>query len=252
MTDSFERAWRERFQEFAQAGSDDASIAGWSQSGLAARFRRFRRLWGERKAGGCWLDAGCGAATYARYLASRGAHVVGADYSFESVVKGRERGDEGIDFVVADVRRLPLRQHSIAGALCFGVTQALSNSGDVINELRRCVAPGGEIWLDGLNRYCLPNAIRSWRRRIQRKPVHLRYEGPGALKRALKKAGFVNVRLHWMPIMPKALGVLQRWFESAPAEFALKRLTPLSYLVSHAFILTARSRITSHAANRGT
>ena len=242
MSDAFEQAWRERFGEFAELSENDAGIAGWSESGLAARLRRFRGLWRERKVAGCWLDAGCGAATYARYLVSRGAFVVGVDYSFPSVVKARERGEDGIGFVIADVRRLPLRPRTFAGALCFGVTQALSNSADAVVELRRCLAPGGELWIDGLNRYCLPNAFRSWRRRLRGKPAHLRYEEPWAMKRLLRAAGLVDVRLHWMPVMPGSLSALQPWVESGPARFVLKWLPAISALISHAFIVTGRCR----------
>ena len=240
MSDAFERAWRERFTEFAELSEDDAGIAGWSESGLAARFRRFRQLWGERAATGCWLDAGCGAATYARYMVSRGAFVVGVDYSIPSVAKARERGQDGIGFVIADVRKLPVRPRTFAGALCFGVTQALSNSADAVSELRRCLMPGGELWIDGLNRYCLPNMFRVVRRHMIGKPAHLRYEGPWAMKRALTSAGFVNVRLHWMPIMPKPLKALQPWIESPPARLVLGWFPPFSSLVSHSFIVTGR------------
>lgn len=242
MNDGFEQEWRNRFREFAEMSEDDAGIAGWSETGLAARFRRFRRLWGERSISGCWIDAGCGAGTYAHYLASCGAFVVGTDYSLPSVLKARKRGREGVAFVVSDVRRLPLRANSAAGAICFGVTQALSNSSDVVAELKRCLAPGGELWIDGLNRYCLPNAWRNWRRRLRGNPVHLRYEGPRALKRLVMSAGLVDVDLHWMPIMPTALSSLQPWMESAFMRFALKWLSPFSSLVSHGFIVTARSR----------
>jgi SAM-dependent methyltransferase len=236
----FERAWRTRFHEFAEASDDDAGIAGWSATGLAARFRRFGDLWAGRRISGCWIDAGCGAATYARYLSARGAIVIGVDYSLPSLVKARGRGTAGISFVVADVRRLPLRRGGAEGALCFGVTQALANSEDAIAELKECLGSGGELWIDGLNRYCLPNAFERLRRRMQGKPVHLRYESPMALKRALRKAGFVDVRLYWMPIMPKTLGSLQARVESASARAALRWVTPIASLISHAFIVAGR------------
>jgi SAM-dependent methyltransferase len=240
MTDAFERAWRERFGEFAEFSDDDAGIAGWSESGLAARFRRFRDLCGEGRTRASWLDAGCGAGTYARYLVSQGAFVIAVDYSYPSLVKARERGHGQIGFVMADVRRLPLKPHSVAGALCFGVTQALSASADVVRELARCLAPGGELWIDGLNRYCLPNAFRTCQRRLRAKPAHLRYEGPWSMKQVMIKAGLVDVRLHWMPIMPRSLNVLQPLIESAPARLLLKWLAPVSLLVSHSFIVTGR------------
>jgi SAM-dependent methyltransferase len=240
MSDAFEQAWRERFGEFAAASENDAGIAGWSENGLASRFRRFQQLFGERKLSGRWLDAGCGAATYARHLASHGARVGAIDYSFLTVVKARERGRDGIAFVVADVGRLPFASGIFAGALCFGVTQALSTSNDAVRELQRCLIPGGELWIDGLNRHCLPNAVRIMQRRLAGRPAHLRYCGPWAMKRALKAAGFVDVRLHWMPIMPRSLGVLQSAIESAPVRLVLKCLPPFSSLISHSFIVTGR------------
>ena len=157
-----------------------------------------------------------------------------------TVVKARDRGRGGIGFVIADVRRLPLPKHSITGALCFGVTQALSSSTDVVEELRRCLRPGAELWIDGLNGYCLPNAWQYWRRKLRRSPMHLRYERAWALKRALRNAGLVEVRVHWMPIMPKALSRFQPLVESLAARIALKWMPPLSTLVSHAFIVTGR------------
>ena len=41
----FEQEWRSRFIEFADLRDDDAGIAGWSTTGLDARFRFFRSLW---------------------------------------------------------------------------------------------------------------------------------------------------------------------------------------------------------------
>jgi SAM-dependent methyltransferase len=236
----FEQAWRDRFREFAESSDDDAGIAGWSETGLAARFRHFCILWEGRKVSGCWLDAGCGAATYARYLSSRGAFAIGMDYSLPSILKAQERCTSGVRFIVADVRQLPLVHGVLDGALCFGVTQALANSEDAIEALEQCLAPGAELWVDGLNRYCLPNVFKSLQRRLRGRPTHLRYEGPWALKGAVRKAGFVDVRLHWMPIMPRSLSMLQPRIESAPIRFALRWAPLISVLVSHAFIVTGR------------
>ena len=240
MNEGFENSWRERFREFAELREDDAGIAGWSPSGLAVRFRRFRTLWGERRAEGVWLDAGCGAATYARFLAEAGACVVGADYSIPSLVKASARDTRRIAFIAADVRRLPLSAGSMHGALCFGVTQALSGSTTAVAELIRVLAPGAELWIDGLNRYCAPNAIARWRRRIQSKPAHLRYEGPWALQSTLRDAGFVNTKLHWMPILPRGLQRLQPWIERRWVCHLLTQLPPLAAVVSHAFIVTGQ------------
>src|SRR3990167_9830575 len=85
----FEQAWQQRFQTFARTGTYDASIAGWTRSGLAVRARNFSRHWTTANPPGRWLDAGCGAGTYIRLLLQAGAEVVGLDYSLPSLIKAR-------------------------------------------------------------------------------------------------------------------------------------------------------------------
>jgi len=72
---------------------DDAGIAGWTTSGLATRFRAFQRAWQRPPRPGMWLDIGCGAGTYTRFLVDEGLDVVGVDYSLPSLQKARERSD---------------------------------------------------------------------------------------------------------------------------------------------------------------
>ena len=67
----FEKRWRGRFEDFGAQGDDDASIAGWSSTGLDARRRNFARLWRPGRPGARWLDVGCGAGTYTRLPGER-------------------------------------------------------------------------------------------------------------------------------------------------------------------------------------
>ena len=91
----FEEKWRRRFERYAVSSNDDAGIAGWSESGLAARFRQFTRAWRhehrESTPTGQWLDAGCGAGTYTRYLLSQRLNVIAVDYSEPTTRKARTR-----------------------------------------------------------------------------------------------------------------------------------------------------------------
>ena len=89
---SFEKLWRKRFENFAAQAEDDAGIAGWSPTGLDARLRKFKEIWysndqfsSKKK----WLDAGCGAGTYSRFIVKQGGEVVGLDYSLPSLQKAR-------------------------------------------------------------------------------------------------------------------------------------------------------------------
>jgi ubiquinone/menaquinone biosynthesis C-methylase UbiE len=118
MSPDFEAAWRRRFEEFAREHDSDAGIAGWSEAGLQARLRGFLRSWRPDAPGAVWLDAGCGAGTYARAMASAGQQVVGLDYSLPSLLKARRRSQDGsILWLAADVTRLPLASSSLDGAI---------------------------------------------------------------------------------------------------------------------------------------
>jgi len=239
----FEDQWRERFEEFASLRDDDAGIAGWSSTGLEARVRRFRALWKvPGKPGGRWLDAGCGAGTYTRMLLDARQDVVGVDYSNVTLRKAAMRNLSGASFVAADVRFLPFRAETFDGALCLGVTQALAESDGAIRSLATTLKPGGDVWLDALNGWCVIHVWGRLRRRIRGKPRHLRYESPWRMKRLLRECGFDNVRLHWMPIAPGGSPALQHVAES-PATTWLMRWIPMAGpLFSHAFILQGTKR----------
>jgi len=236
----FEEEWRRRFGRFASRHDDDASIAGWTESSLEARLRSFERLWKPGRARDLWLDVGCGAGTYSRLLTRRGMSVVGLDYSWPSIHKAAARVP-GVHWIVADATRLPLKRDSFEGALCFGVVQALAGFETLLDELVAAVRPGGEIWIDALNAWCLPHLLGRINDRVRRQTVHVRYESPGRLRRAMRARGLVDVRLYWLPILPRHLRGLQGLFESRIAATVFRALPPLAVLVSHAFVLRART-----------
>lgn len=237
--DSFEQHWRRRFEHYAGIRDDDAGIAGWSPTGLAARVRHFERNWRGAAAGGLWADLGCGAGTYTRMLAGQGLRVVGTDYSAPTLVKAAARGG-AVAWVQADVNRLPFASASLEGVLCFGVMQALSQSEPALAEIARVVRTGGELWVDALNRWCLPHLAAMLWRRLRGRTYHLRYESPWRMRRAARALGLVDVRILWLPILP---GRLQRWqplIESRLAVAALRTVPLLGALFSHSFVLVAR------------
>lgn len=235
---NFEASWRTRFEEYAEHRDDDAGIAGWSPTGLDARVRRFASLWKASAVRGRWLDAGCGAGTYSRMLSARGFDVVGADYSLPTLLKAKRRGRGSIEFAVADVRHLPFREASFDGALCFGVMQALSRSDEAVGALAAVVKPGGEVWIDALNGWCVPNLLTVLRRRWRGQARHLRYESPRGLKQVMRAQGLERVRLHWLPILPAKLQRFQGWIETPAARWVF-RYAPLAGLFfSHSFILS--------------
>lgn len=235
--DAFETRWRHRFEKRAMRFDDEAAIAGWSRTGLDGRFRRFRSLWQPPPRTNLWLDAGCGAGTYARYLHACGCTIIGMDYSVPSLVKARSMAGLEISWCAADVRRIPLRSGSLDGVLCFGVMQALIEPRTALEELVLTVRPGGEIWVDGLNRWFLPTLIRESVRMLLGRPPHLRYDMPVRLRKELVAAGADAVHIHWLPLVPGRWPRMQALLESAVAVSLFKSIPLLGCLLSHSFLL---------------
>lgn len=238
--DAFESAWRARFEEFAEEREDDAGIAGWSRAGLDARVRQFLQCWRPTDVRGLWLDAGCGAGTYTRILRERGLEVVGTDYSFPTLRKALTRETGPAMYAVSDVRSLPFSDSTFDGALCFGVMQALSRSDEAVRALAGVVKPGGDVWIDALNRWCVVNLLDTLRRRLQGRRMHLRYESPGLMKDLMRRAGLRDVRLHWLPLLPSRLKGLQHWVEGPVARWIFRAVPFAGLLLCHSFIVTGR------------
>lgn len=232
----FELRWRMRFERFGRSYDSDALIAGWSASGLATRLRAFEALLGPVE--GEWLDAGCGAGTYMRRLLGRGAQrVYGLDYSLPSLQKAKSMTPGSRHtWLAGDVRRLPFKSAVFGGVLCFGVTQALSGCEVLISELVRVTRPGGEIWIDGLNRGCLLHAGQLLVSTLRRDPTRVRYESADRLQRLLLAGGCSQARIQWVPIFPRRL----RYLQGVSERMRLERLPGVGRLMSHAFLIRAR------------
>ncbi|MCC6610738.1 MAG: class I SAM-dependent methyltransferase [Burkholderiales bacterium] len=240
MKSDFETTWRRRFEEFALEHEDDAGIAGWSESGLQARLRNFLRTWQPQKPGGVWLDAGCGAGTYARAMVAAGQQVVAVDYSLPSLQKAQQRSHEALLHLVgADVTRLPLPSNYCDGAICFGVLQALSGPEPAIRELARVVRPGGWIWVDALNANFWPNLTWRLSARFRGYDSRLRFDSPGQLARVFRRCGLRRVHITWVPILPGRFGRLQRFAESAAVRAMFATLPWLASAASHAYVVAA-------------
>lgn len=237
---SFEQQWRSRFSSFAASNEDDAGIAGWSPTGLAARVRRFEQVWPGDRSGARWLDAGCGAGTYVRWLHARGMDATGLDYSPVSVAKAQQRDSSLRNWLVGDATSLPIRAAALDGVLCFGVTQALSSSEPAVRELSAAVRPGGQVWIDGLNGWCLPHLGERMARWLRRRPAHVRYESPYRLRRQLRAAGLESVNIHWLPILPARWQRFQPWLESHACQALFTHVPGLGALLSHSMLVSGR------------
>lgn len=233
----FEKQWQSRFAEFATLRDDDAGIAGWSRSGLETRFRFFTSLWRGAKPGALYIDVGCGAGTYSRWLADAGLRVIGVDYSHPALIKARQREAARIIYCAANASRLPFPARSVDGVLCFGVLQAVWDSQPFVYELARVLKPGGELWIDALNGSGLRAIWDLTVRHLHGKPLHLRYESSRKLMMTLCSAGFCNLSRHWLPIMPSRLHQLQALCDSTGVRTALDTIPFLGAIASHSFVM---------------
>ena len=240
MRSEFETTWRRRFEEFGLEHEDDARIAGWSEAGLQARLRNFLRSWQPQRAGGMWLDAGCGAGTYARAMVAAGQQVVAVDYSLPSLRKAQQRSEEASLLLLgADVTRLPLASNCCDGAICFGVLQALSDPERAVRELARVVRPGGWVWVDALNANFVPNLTWRLAARLRGYDSRLRCDSPGQLTQVFRRCGLRRVRVTWVPIFPGRLGAVQRFAESRGVRAMFANLPWLGSALSHAYVVAA-------------
>jgi SAM-dependent methyltransferase len=241
-TDDFQRRWRATFERRGLLRDDDAGIAGWTSSGLATRFRAFQRVWRKPARPETWLDLGCGAGTYTRFLVDEGVDAVGMDYSFPTLQKARDRGDMRILWVAGDATRLPLREQCFDGVLCFGVLQAISEPAFALASIAHVLKRGGFLWIDALNARSIPTRIQSYRRKRSGKPPHLRYDRAADLCDALSAAGLDVETLQWVPILPGPFRLGQRVVELPLARSLLRCSHALAEATSHSILVGARRR----------
>lgn len=123
-----------------------------SHSGVPVSRDRFYRYTGWSRgqlAGALVLDAGCGAGRFADIALDAGARVIAIDYS-QAIDAARanlkQRGD--IDFIQADINRLPFAPERFPFVYCLGVIQHTPRPADSFKALARMVSPGGRLAID--------------------------------------------------------------------------------------------------------
>lgn len=122
-------------EDYAIAFGDDLERLSVDRFILDAAAARIRR--------GLAIDVGSGPGQVSRYLADRGLAVVALDLAPGMLTLGGQ--DRRAGGVCADMRRVPLRSGSCAGAIAFYSLQHLPRHElpVVLTELRRVLRPGG-------------------------------------------------------------------------------------------------------------
>lgn len=124
------------------------------------------------------LDAGCGGGRYSKVAGEAGATVIGADHS-TAVEKASQLCAHlpKVQFIQADLKRLPLEPESFDFVFSIGVMHHDVNTRAVFDAVSRTVKPGGRyaVWLYRKNQWwqeLLNNALR--RRTTRMSPERLK------------------------------------------------------------------------------
>ena len=100
------------------------------------------------------LEVGCGAASCSRWLAGRGARVVGLDLSAGMLAHARaadRRTGAVVPLVQADAGALPFRDGSLDAAFsAFGALPFVADAAGVVREVARVLRPGAP-WVFAVN-----------------------------------------------------------------------------------------------------
>ena len=138
--DTVRAAYDRVAQDYAAAFADDLKQLPVDRAVLDAGMRRVT-------AQGPLLDVGCGPAQVGAYLAERGVPVVGVDLTVGMLEVAQRRTAARLSLVCGDMRSLPVRSRSCAGATMFYSLQHVPRADitKVFGELRRVLVQGGII-----------------------------------------------------------------------------------------------------------
>ena len=93
---------------------------------------------------GVILDVGCGVGDETASLTGDGRHVVGLDYSAQTVVDAsHERADAGLRFAAMDGSVLGVRDHSVDAVVSSHIIEHFTNPVTHVAELARVLRPDG-------------------------------------------------------------------------------------------------------------
>jgi SAM-dependent methyltransferase len=106
------------------------------------------RVAGDLRGAGLVCDMGCGPGHVGRYMADRGAEVVGLDLSPGMIAEARRR-NPAIGYLAGDMRRLPVENGAWAAIVAFYAIVHLAPEGlpGAFGEFRRTLRPGGLVVL---------------------------------------------------------------------------------------------------------
>ena len=105
------------------------------------------------------LDVGCGTGHWSRFFHSLGFRVQGIDIS-EEMIRVARRFDADCEFEVANACELPFQEASFDAAAIMATLEFIAAPAIVLQEMARCVKPGGRLMVGTLNRMAPLNKER--------------------------------------------------------------------------------------------
>lgn len=154
------------------------------------------------------LDAGCGTGIYSIELARKGALVTAIDASSEMLERARDKAGKAgvvIDFIKADILKLPFSDGSFDLALSGCMLCFVKEREAALLEMKRVMRPGGRVVIALLNRWS-PWAFIRRIKGFVKETVYNRVEfiSPRGIESSLERTGFKDIRfstcLFFLPI----------------------------------------------------
>ena len=197
------------------------------------------------------LEIACGRGGFSRLLASRGAHIVGADFSISALRIGQQklREREGPPFraglAQADAQNLPFAANSFDVVISCETIEHLRDPRAAVREMARVTRPGGLLYLTTPNYLNLMGLYELYA--LVRHPG-----GPSGLvqpldrryvffqtRRVLRKAGWKILRtdgtVYQAPLLPRHNPVEFPWLESN--RMVRRLLSPFAF---HYFVMAQK------------
>jgi ubiquinone/menaquinone biosynthesis C-methylase UbiE len=217
---------RREFNEWAEAGRGEEMEQ--HHSSITQQTLELMKL----KPGQRVLDLGCGAGWASRLLAQRvggGEHpgqVVGLDVSDEMIRRARAASTQfdNLLFVVGSAQQIPWQEDYFDKVLSVESFYYYGDQGGALDELRRVMAPGGELYIL-INLYKDNHYSLRWVDELQ-VPVQVKSEQEYI--EMLKAHGYQEVRAERIPdLSPTPEEYSGKWFKDAEELRDFKRIGAL-------------------------
>jgi ubiquinone/menaquinone biosynthesis C-methylase UbiE len=163
------------------------------------------------------LDLGCGAGWASRLLAEqvgKDGQVVGLDVSDEMIRRARagSKDHDNIMFVVGSAQQIPWQENFFNKVLSVESFYYYGDQGGALDELRRVLAPGGELYIL-INLYKDNHYSLRWVEELQ---VPVQAKSEKEYVELLKAHGYEEVRARRIPdLSPTPEEYSGKWFKDA-------------------------------------